>query len=362
MSERQFTIEGEFFGGESSKSVPAKLLAYKQSSEAESNFFIQIEEQAKDDSILQRHQYSIDQLTFESPLGDTPREISIDDGSLFTSTELSTMDTLRSAISKNNHSNILHKLESNSSMIIASIVFTFLFCWGFFIYGIPAVANSIAHQLPIDSIEEGDSALYVLDSTLFEPSQLDETRQQSIRQMLNPYLSEYSEQTLKIHFRQYNHETTVADSSHIEPIANAFALPDGNIVFTDELINLIEHDHELLAIAFHELGHLQHKHILRRSIQGAISWVILLLMTGDLESAELIAGLPVLLLDLQYSRDFEIEADQYAISALKDQGISPQYFADIMKRLASDESDPENNWSKYFSTHPMTQERIKLAQ
>ncbi|EAT12121.1 M48 family metallopeptidase [Bermanella marisrubri] len=360
MSERQFTIEGEFFSGECSKGIPARLVAHSNTSDSEHHFFIQIEEVSKDGSILKRHQYRSHQLTFESPLGDTPREISIDEGSLFVSSALSEMDSLRSSISKSKHNNILHKLESNSSMIFASIIFTMLFCWGFFIYGIPAIANAAAHQLPIDSLEEGDSALYVLDTTLFTPSQLTNTKQEEIKQLLTPYLEQYADQELKIHFRRFTSDKS--SDGELESIANAFALPDGNIVFTDGLIEIIEHDHELLAIAFHELGHLQHKHILRRSIQGAVTWVILLLMTGDLESAELIAGLPVLLLDLQYSRDFEIEADQYAISALKDQGISPQYFADIMKRLAGDESNPENKWSKYFSTHPMTQERIKLAQ
>ena len=51
--------------------------------------------------------------------------------------------------------------------------------------------------------------------------------------------------------------------------ANAFALPSGIIVVTDELVALSEDDDELAAVIAHELGHVHHRHIMRTVIQNS---------------------------------------------------------------------------------------------
>ena len=50
---------------------------------------------------------------------------------------------------------------------------------------------------------------------------------------------------------------------------NAFALPGGTIIFTDEMIMLSEHDDELLAVLIHEIGHVVHRNGMRTIIQDS---------------------------------------------------------------------------------------------
>ena len=116
--------------------------------------------------------------------------------------------------------------------------------------------------------------------------------------------------------------------------ANALTLPNGTIVFTDEMVNLAVNDHELVAILGHEIGHVVHRHILRRIIQDSTITILILFITGDVSSASsVVLALPSILLDLSYSREFEIEADDFAFDFFINNNLEPEYFAQIMRRL-----------------------------
>lgn len=143
-----------------------------------------------------------------------------------------------------------------------------------------------------------------------------------------------------------------------------FALPDGTIIFTDEMVRLAQHDEELMAVLAHEVGHVVHRHGLRAIIQNSLLGFALLAITGDAAgSSELFLGLPVLLTQLAYSRTFELEADSYALDYLRAHDIPPIHFARLMRRIeqttspSSKGSDP--TWSGYLSSHPLTTERIQ---
>ena len=166
--------------------------------------------------------------------------------------------------------------------------------------------------------------------------------------------------------------------------ANAFTLPNGTIVFTDEMVNLATNDHELIAILGHEIGHVVHRHILRRMIQNSSTSILILFITGDVSSASsLVLALPSLLFNLSYSRDFEIEADDFAYNFLIKNNLDPDSFAQIMQRLkyynskklncndseiemcqkneALDKNEGEfiKQITPYLSTHPDTENRIR---
>ena len=103
--------------------------------------------------------------------------------------------------------------------------------------------------------------------------------------------------------------------------------------------------------------------------------VILVMITGDVSSASgLIFAIPALLLELAYSREFETEADDFAYEFLIKHSISPQYFADVMRKIMqlepSGQHEPRaqseqvgksetNHREPYFSTHPDTEQRIQ---
>jgi hypothetical protein len=99
-------------------------------------------------------------------------------------------------------------------------------------------------------------------------------------------------------------------------------------------------------------------------IQDSLLGFALLAITGDATgTSELFLGLPVLLTQLAYSREFEREADLYALNHLQAHGIDTLHFARLMQRLeqtAAARSEKSNSaWTGYLSTHPFTEERIR---
>lgn len=75
-----------------------------------------------------------------------------------------------------------------------------------------------------------------------------------------------------------------------------------------------------------------------------------------------------MLVDLAYSREFEIEADRYALDAMTEAGVDLIHFRNIMQKLEDwyDEQDQNANSLpevlKYLKTHPDTNERIAMIE
>ena len=162
--------------------------------------------------------------------------------------------------------------------------------------------------------------------------------------------------------------------------ANAFALPGGIVVMTDQLVELMANDNQIAAVLAHEIGHVHHRHSLRYVLQDSIIALAAMAIYGD---ASAVAGvavtLPTVLLHAHYSRDFEREADNYAFELLKDTGRSPRELGLALAALEAGKnmSDTKNSDHKtdadsnnkqltrklsYLSSHPATQERIEAAE
>ena len=70
---------------------------------------------------------------------------------------------------------------------------------------------------------------------------------------------------------------------------------------------------------------------------------------------------PTLLVETKYSREFEREADRYAIAYLKKQGIPLKHFKNLMRRLKKVSGGAAKKMG-FLSTHPPTKERIALTK
>jgi predicted Zn-dependent protease len=100
-------------------------------------------------------------------------------------------------------------------------------------------------------------------------------------------------------------------------------------------------------------------------LQSSATGLIVAAITGDIFSASsLAAALSTALIEAQFSRHFEREADDFAMDYLDAHGIPLQFFADLLLRLEqetggeSDEPRTGSRISAYLSTHPVTWERI----
>ena len=65
---------------------------------------------------------------------------------------------------------------------------------------------------------------------------------------------------------------------------------------------------------------------------------------------------------LHFSRGFESEADYLGLQYLYKSGYDPTAFVDFFEKIQSLEKKKPGTLSKIFSTHPMTDDRIKSAQ
>ena len=221
--------------------------------------------------------------------------------------------------------------------------------FGTFQYGIPFAAKKISLIIPLNTNDIfTENILITLDNKVFTESKIEEFRKKKYKQLLNDIISKNNL------VDQYNFNLIFRKGNEIG--ANAIALPSGTIIVTDELINIIEDEGELVAILAHEIGHIVERHSLRQVVQGGLFGVVLAILIGDTSYISTIASsIPVFLTEQHYSRSFELEADLYAYRYLKDNNIPTIHFANILNRFAE-----IDNGISFFSSHPVTRERIKI--
>ncbi|WP_052452510.1 M48 family metallopeptidase [Noviherbaspirillum autotrophicum] len=191
-------------------------------------------------------------------------------------------------------------------------------------WGLPWAADTVAQHLPA-SIEKkiGDGEWRVIDNVYMEASRLDEAEQERLRKMFAALRQPRGEKTpYRLEFRY----------SKVGP--NAFALPNGVIVLTDQLVTLAQDDAAVMGVLGHELGHVQRRHSLRRLLQAVGVGMAVNLVIGDVSSA--LATMPTFLLDQKYSRDFERESDQYAIDMMHANGVPLSPMAHLFEKMADE--------------------------
>jgi len=149
---------------------------------------------------------------------------------------------------------------------------------------------------------------------------------------------------------------------------NAFALPGGYFYVNSGLILAADEEAELAGVMAHETAHVCAHHAARemtRMYYAQIGMVPLMIMTygtwtgyGIYEAAQL--AIPITF--LQFSRDFETQADWLGLQYMYRAGYDPQAFITIFEKLEALEKHKPGALAKAFSTHPQTAERIKRSE
>ena len=245
--------------------------------------------------------------------------------------------------------NLIYKIESNLKLVIFFTFSVILIAYASFQYGIPIVAKKISQVIPLNSNDIiTENILKTLDKKVFTESTVEELKKKKYKKFLNDIISKNN--------LEYKYDFNLIFRKGNAIGANAIALPSGTIIVTDELINIIQDDRELLAILAHEVGHIVERHSLRQIIQGGFFGVILTIIIGDTSYISAIAAsIPVFLTEQHYSRSFELEADLFAYRYLKKNNISTLHFANILNRFTE-----KGRTISLLSSHPVTKERIKI--
>lgn len=325
-----------YYDGETSRRAAVTLHFYREGS-------LEIQREGEEP-----RRYPLGQIEVASRLGNTPRALRLPDGGKCEVADNDALDAILDQHRPGHQSSFLHALESRARYIVLILLVGTVATLGFFQYGIPLLAERIAYNLPtqVDAYL-GQDSLAVLDDWLLEESELSAETQQKWRERFADMVEQHPS----------GHEFRLEFRGGGILGANALALPSGIVVVTDEFMELAEHDHEITAVLAHEVGHVLHRHGLRTVLQHSAVFVIITTLTGDINSlTALSATLPSILLEAKYSRDFEREADDFAIRYLQAHDISPRYLAEMLHRLTEDQDTDEK--FQYLSSHPATAERI----
>lgn len=147
---------------------------------------------------------------------------------------------------------------------------------------------------------------------------------------------------------------------------NAFALPGGFLYINRGLILAAENEAELAGAMAHEVGHVAARHGTKNATRAQIfdaASMSLVLLGGPVGMAVRgIAGFARPMTYMKFSRDAEREADLLGLEYQYTAGYDPQEFIAFFEMLGAGEGTKRSLLSKAFATHPMTADRIKLAQ
>ncbi len=287
----------------------------------------------------------LSEVIFESRLGNTPRVLSFENGMRCKSRENDKLDQVLKefGLSKSK----AYKIESSLGLTLGSVMITIGFVWFMLTTGSTYTANALASVLPPSTLTEvSEVTMTQLEESYLKPSKLSDRQERIIQAHFNK-LTE-GELGYKLHFRS---SPTMG--------ANAFALPSGDIVLTDQLVALSQDNEfrDILGVLAHEKGHVVKKHSLRIAIKTGISGAIFGYITGDVSI--LASTIPTILINSSYSREFEHEADVYAVKELKKMKISTKYIATLFEVLEKKHGGEENaTVMSMFASHPLTSERI----
>jgi predicted Zn-dependent protease len=147
---------------------------------------------------------------------------------------------------------------------------------------------------------------------------------------------------------------------------NAFALPGGFFFVNSGLILKADTEAELAGVMAHEIAHVAARHGTKQATRGDIAQIatIPLIFMGGWAGYAIRqgAGLAIPMGFLTFSRAFEREADYLGLQYMYKAGYDPTSFVDFFEKIQTLEKKKPGSVSKVFSTHPMTDDRIKASQ
>lgn len=273
-------------------------------------------------------------------------------------------------ISSSQRQDLLHMLGYRPSLVerwqawwqgaLAALVLLLGMGVAGYVWGLPALAEWLVANTPASADQRiGDTAQAEI-AKLMKPSAFSDERLKQIAAIFESVKPAAKRMPVRLLVRQV---------PAMGP--NAFALPNGTIVMTDDLVKLLIGKKEvadardaIAGVLLHEIAHVEQRHTMRSLSRASLvaggAWFLF----GDFSAVA--AGVPAMLENMSYSREMETEADDFAIAHLKQRKVSPAVLALSLIRLHGGveflNDDEEPGWLRssmgYLSTHPGTKARV----
>jgi len=182
--------------------------------------------------------------------------------------------------------------------------------------------------------------------------------------VINEYVNRVGQNIVKNSDCKVPFTIKVIDTDEI----NAMALPGGFFYVNSGLILAADEEAELAGVMAHEVAHVCAHHAARemtRMNYMQIGEVPLIIMTegtwtgyGIYEASQL--AIPMTF--LQFSRQFEGEADWLGLQYMYRAGYDPQAFIQFFEKIDALEKHKPGSIAKVFSDHPQTPDRINRSE
>ena len=149
---------------------------------------------------------------------------------------------------------------------------------------------------------------------------------------------------------------------------NAMALPGGFFYVNSGLILAADEEAELAGVMAHEIAHVCAHHAARemtRANYAQIGMVPLIMMTGYSWTGYGIYEATQLLIPitfLEFSREFESQADYLGVQYMYRAGYDPQAFVTFFEKIQNLEKQKPGVVAKVFENHPQTPDRIEHSE
>jgi len=136
---------------------------------------------------------------------------------------------------------------------------------------------------------------------------------------------------------------------------NAFAVPGGYLYFYTGLIKTLDNEAEFAGVMAHEMAHVARSHSINQLQKAYGIDLLLSLLLGNNKNqwVDLAAGLASGLLELQFSRSDENDADKYAVRYTYVTEWDARGVADFFAKM-----DTKTPTPVFLRTHPADKDRI----
>ena len=333
-------ISGKLYLSGQSKSLPAVLLG------CNGGFWLQSNSKEIN---LEVH---LDKMVIQAPVGSLPYKILLAEGHLFEAENNQETEEFLEFCAKPNAESWVGYLEQKKTVIFIGIIIMAALAITVPRYILPLAGDQVANWIPQSWLMmAGDETLAILDESFFSPSELALQDQEKLTHEFNRMASlVLKDQRAKLVFRQ---------SEEIGP--NAFALPGGVVVLTDELVEIAEDQAGVIGVLAHELGHVHLKHPARRLVRSLMALALVSLIFDDAATfAEELAAVSGSLISLAYTREFEEEADRAGKEILIRAGLSPIPLANLLQKLSDGCQENCSQLPEWLTTHPSVPSRIEF--
>lgn len=149
-----------------------------------------------------------------------------------------------------------------------------------------------------------------------------------------------------------------------DPAVNAFALPGGHVYVNSGLIAQADQADMLAGVMAHEISHVVARHVIKQMEQqqqiSVLGSILLGQNPGALQTllANILAGGAM----ARFSRADEKQADELGLQYMYAAGFNPNGMLEMFQKLLALEKGRPGAVERFFSDHPLTQDRINDIQ